>query len=753
MKKSKLFLILALVLSLAVGLGGTLAYLTDTDEDVNVMTLGNVQIEQIELQRAEGVDYRNGGEPLNLGDLVPFQQGKALYPAYAASDDAYTAVQDNDEQLWWSLNYVNNGTTKGGSNGLWNDYNLKGAMDKFVFVKNTGSSDAYFRTWIALECPEGMEYGEDSDKEFMNNVNGSVTAYKWDSIGYAEIDGVRYCILAATYQKVLEPGKTSHPSLLQVVMTHNATNEDMKLLGNTYEILTFTQAVQTNNFENAEQALDTAFGDITADNHPWTNATIEIPTFVKTADELVAAFANIQKDDVIHLANDIDMTGKTLDATNGNVGFTLYGNGHTISNLVGTEQGLFVNNTGSSDYYFYDVHLENCKVDSATNYAGLFVGDADTCDELVFENCTAKDCTVKSAKYAAAFAAYTAGYDVQNNGPVYGDVTIKDCEVIGGSITGNGSVGAAIGHSGGNPDTTNTITNLKVEGVAIKGEDAEHTGIVVGTANVGKTIINNATYENVTGNYNTKHPLYGRFVPDGTGTLTIDGTNVTLAPTDPWETIEVSEGNVTRENQAATDYVEICHKSGNLTLKNVVFENGLTIYTNKVDNNGTITLEDCVIYLSNGTAANSNYNQCKADYGLNLNLANGSDITLTFKNCKFLKPVDHTYSNSPGSTYNVYIGGGYSANSITFEGCTFEGSAKHAIGCSSEATSKYYKLTVTGCNFKDWNNNAENGAAIRGNLPSADFAADITISGNTFGNSNNSTQTTVAIDSWNGTWN
>ncbi len=523
MKKSKLFLILALVLSMAVGLGGTLAYLTDTDEAVNVMTLGNVQIEQIELQRKDGIAHN---AHLESGDLVPFQQGKALYPAYAATSDAYTAVEGDDEQLWWSLNYVNNGTTTGGSNGLWNDDNLKGAMDKFVFVKNTGSSDAYFRTWIALECPEGMEYSDGSDKEFMNNVNGSKTAYKWDSIGYAEIDGVRYCILAATYQKVLEPGKTSHPSLLQVVMTHNATNEDMKLLGNTYEILTFTQAVQTNNFENAEQALTAAFGTAKVDNHPWTNATIEIPTFVKNADELVEIFANNmggKKNSVIYLTSDIDMTGKTLDATNGNVGFTLYGNGHTISNLHGTEKGLFVNNTGAYDYYFYDMHLEDCSVNSTSEYAGLFVGDADTCDELVFENCSVTNCTAESAKYAAAFVAYTAGYDVQNNGPVYSDVTIKDCKVIGGSLTGNGSVGAAIGHSGGNPDTTNTITNLTVEGVAINGEKPEKTGVAVGTANVGKTIINNVTHSGVTGNCNEEHPLYGRFVPGSTGTLTIDG--------------------------------------------------------------------------------------------------------------------------------------------------------------------------------------------------------------------------------------
>lgn len=265
------------------------------------------------------------------------------------------------------------------------------------------------------------------------------------------------------------------------------------------------------------------------------NATIETKVFgnkmVGTADELVSAFANanIKAGDMIALTADIDMTGKTLDATNGNVGFTLIGNGHTISNLKGNEQGLFVNNTGSSDYYFYDVHLKNCHVDSTgivlddnNGYAGLFVGDADTCDELVIQGCSATNCTVKSNKYAAAFVAYTAGYNVQNNGPVYSDVKIVDCAVTGGSITGDGSTAAAIAHAGGNVDTTSTITNLTVKDVKINGEDADHTGIAVGTANVGKTIINNVQFSGVTGNCGEN--LYGRFVPNGIGKLTIDGT-------------------------------------------------------------------------------------------------------------------------------------------------------------------------------------------------------------------------------------
>ena len=298
MKNRKLLLIVSLVLALTMSLGGTLAYLTDTDEAVNVMTLGNVKIEQLELQRAEGVAYNAGkagvGNGVKDGALVPFEQGQALYPAYPVADATNPYTAEPDDLFYWG-DYVYSGTA---ANGLWNDNKLKGALDKFVFVKNTGDSDCYFRTWIAFECPEGMEYSEGPDKEFMNNVSGS-SLYEWEDKGYITIGGVRYAVLCATYQQALAAGNTSHPSLLQVVMTHNATNEDMEKLGGTYEILAFSQAVQTKNMPDAETALNAAFGT----DHPWGDEVNGLPTTtVTTAAELKAALEN---GGIIVVANDI----------------------------------------------------------------------------------------------------------------------------------------------------------------------------------------------------------------------------------------------------------------------------------------------------------------------------------------------------------------------------------------------------------------------------------------------------------------
>ena len=120
MKKTTLFMILALVLSMAIGLTGTLAYLTDTDEDVNVMTLGNVDIEQIELERVEQSD--DNTDDTNLQN---FSQGKPLYPAVGTVDWA------DENQMW----------PTGGSSQLFTD-DLENVVDKFVFVENTGKSDA-----------------------------------------------------------------------------------------------------------------------------------------------------------------------------------------------------------------------------------------------------------------------------------------------------------------------------------------------------------------------------------------------------------------------------------------------------------------------------------------------------------------------------------------------------------------------------------------------------------------------------------
>ena len=271
MKNRKLILIAALLLTLSVSLGSTLAYLTDTDEDVNVMTLGNVEIRQHEMQRAGGVAHNAGeagkGNGVKKGALVPFEQLQALYPAFPVNGKTTDYSAEAADLFYWG-EYVHTGTA---GNGLWNDQKLRGAMDKMVFVENTGESDCYLRTWFAFECPDGMEYSQGPDREFMMNVNGG--SYTWETTGKVEIEGVKYLVMSATYNMPLAPGAWSHPSLLQVVMTHNADNEDMKLLGGTYEILVFSQAVQTTNFPDAATALNAAFGP----EYPWQNGAAGLP--------------------------------------------------------------------------------------------------------------------------------------------------------------------------------------------------------------------------------------------------------------------------------------------------------------------------------------------------------------------------------------------------------------------------------------------------------------------------------------------
>ena len=80
--KRIVLVISAIVLTLAVAIGGTVAYLQDTDSDVNVMTMGNVYIEQHEYERVlkadgtyEMVTSAKYGEGYKLQD---FTQAKPL---------------------------------------------------------------------------------------------------------------------------------------------------------------------------------------------------------------------------------------------------------------------------------------------------------------------------------------------------------------------------------------------------------------------------------------------------------------------------------------------------------------------------------------------------------------------------------------------------------------------------------------------------------------------------------------------------
>ena len=263
--KNILISALSLVLVAAVSIGGTLAYLTSEDSDVNVMTMGNVKIAQHEYERATNEDGTYKTDTIDNQTsyvLEAFEQGKVLLPIVgdpslpgnSAEYAGYDAIPVRMSQV--------------DSYGGMDVFAGKNAQDKFVTVENTGKTDAYVRTLVAIEVgtasPEliGISYHK---------------TWTVNNIGVVEIDGNKYFIKEFVYNGaqlsdgswrhedgILPAGDTSYPSLSQVYIKSAATNEDCeKLDGNgngTLEILVLSQAVQAEGFADAETALNAGFG-------------------------------------------------------------------------------------------------------------------------------------------------------------------------------------------------------------------------------------------------------------------------------------------------------------------------------------------------------------------------------------------------------------------------------------------------------------------------------------------------------------
>ncbi len=389
---------LSLVLVAALAIGGTVAYLQDDDSDVNVMTLGNVKIEQHEYERVvENGEYKK--ETINGADsyvLKDFTQGKPLLPATEidANGQPYNYGAGDYDGTRVKMSQV-------GSHGSMDVFVNENAVDKFVTVENTGKTDAYVRTIIAYEL------GSVSEDKFEDVIMTScfMTAqgvWKVTDIGAVEIDGNNYFVSEYIYNGakalggvhengVLPAGDTTYPSLAQVYMKATATNEDVeKIDGNkngTYDILVVSQAVQVAGFADAETALNAGFGDITTTNHPWADG-VNIPAVVEDADGLVEALES-GKDVVLNDDVKIDPAGMSnaYGTTGINVknGQTIDGNGNTldikgaggtwdsginttgglIKNLTvtGSFRGIFINHNSS---YSETVVLENVIIDGTT---------------------------------------------------------------------------------------------------------------------------------------------------------------------------------------------------------------------------------------------------------------------------------------------------------------------------------------------------------------------------------------------------
>lgn len=451
MKKVKKFLlsILCLVLVVVLSVAGTIAYLTDEEQDVNVMTMGNVDIEQLEYERVvdkednpvEGVlgeDFTEDYGITRSYKLQKFTQAKPAYPAVYANG---TQAWDEFQQLW-------NQVGAPGSNDLFDD-SMKNVVDKFVFVKNIGKSDAYYRTIIAIEAPEGVSdemihisFNSNSRFDYNTKEEGVQTAKEANSF-FTTIDGVRYLVYTATYTDVLTPGEVSRPSLLQVFLDPSATNEDCEKFGSTWDIIVKTQAVQTKGFNNAQTALDTAFGEITPEVANAWLAGVKTPIIVETDEELQAALLTGR--DIIG-ASSIDsiIAGTNVD-----------GNGITIT----------MNGQG--------------EVDGAKKYGYLaFLPEAG-------ENATVQNLTVTGSGFVEV-----GHYGIGGGTYTITKLNIKDMKSTVGVTNGNDNVSPVFSHYG-----TATLNDCVMTGAVsgVEGFTVYDAGFVNGT----KTTINGGEYGSI----------------------------------------------------------------------------------------------------------------------------------------------------------------------------------------------------------------------------------------------------------------
>ena len=235
------------------------------------------------------------------------------------------------------------------------------------------------------------------------------------------------------------------------------------------------------------------------------------------------------------------MNGQTwtpikIDGYHGADIVTVEGNGYTIKGLTA---GLFAGGfAGGSGIVIKNLTIEDSKIvaNNTLGY-GAFVGCADSMDEITLINCHLKNSSIITPNEGAnesrigGLIGWTAGYNVQNDGPVDSYIKIQDCSVIGCTLKGAGSIGGIVGHAGANAATFTTIENCKVSDNIFTSTDdgGWRVGVVVGTANNGQCVINGITSSNNTLTQTGKSApegqsdLYGRFVPAGTGTLIIDG--------------------------------------------------------------------------------------------------------------------------------------------------------------------------------------------------------------------------------------
>lgn len=209
MMKKLWFWVLVVVITTAVSVIGTIAFLDDVEKDVNVVTIGNVVIDQLEYERVD---------PATNGDSAVVQRYKNDHPLFpAVVDPGYDWNAKNGKINWEQIGNQ-------AFSSIWDPNTIENELDKVIIVRNKGNLPAYVRTVYAFE-------GGNLDwaafrQQLRLNIDEVAWTWEWIETPVTIGDG-NYFLAIATHNQPLKAGKFSEPSLSQVALDSEAGNKQL----------------------------------------------------------------------------------------------------------------------------------------------------------------------------------------------------------------------------------------------------------------------------------------------------------------------------------------------------------------------------------------------------------------------------------------------------------------------------------------------------------------------------------------------
>lgn len=465
LKKSLAF-VLVLVLCIGLTVGATVAYLTDRDSAANIFTVGDVSIELSE----------------------KFEQGAKLIPGVDIEKiPVITNTGKNDAWVWLELaipsaldNWNPNGEEGSNNNVIhWNPLGATTAGEGYSYVTEERVNKAIADGHLSgVTYEEIVEYNMTWDvfNALVNGGNAYTTTIK---VGNRNVP---YNVYVIPYNKALEPGETTLPTLYNVfldatvdidpegnwykVVDGTATSLNWNVKTNGYPVIYVSAyAIQKESFNNVGEAYAAYQNQWAENGKEWGTAA----RVVGTAGELGTAVTSLGGE--IVLADNI-ATDAQLNVNKDSV---IYLNGYTITSKDPTKTMVNLNLVNLTIHG--EGALLNTRNIGISNWGNLTLNDVNVGDVT-----------------ASGVAINNAGTATINGGVFYSSEVVFSCA----DYPSKGTAGL-ITINDAEVNTTGTVFRSRVSGsststIIINGGTFSTTGTMFSTMNGGQIIVKGGSF-------------------------------------------------------------------------------------------------------------------------------------------------------------------------------------------------------------------------------------------------------------------